>query len=365
MRVWDGSIMTASSRPSADGLRLGRSIWPFLERPNGTWRAVVMARDGTHGEAEYADGSDEIDAARRARTRHSTRQLRAALSGLAEVAQSEVVQLVFAEAVVARIPGGRTRAGRRAALVGTVWMLDPKRRAATNTIAARPSNGRAYGYATVPPIETSQTRRLARWNASAGRYDAIEIHPADHALPATAPGGFDATWRAACRPRLLSPALRLRLPRGAATRAVVVPAYRRRSRPDGERHRRRRGGFAAAACRAGRRAPRRGRGASRRGGREKSKRRAARLEAQERSARAERERLAAEEQAERADRERAGAEHHETRAREIPSASRRSAGREGRRKVAVTLERRPPSLSFNAAGSDRGIVEVCDFVSVL
>ena len=42
---------------------------------------------------------------------------------------------MFAEAIVARIPGGRTRAGRRAALVGTVWMLDPKRRAATNTIA--------------------------------------------------------------------------------------------------------------------------------------------------------------------------------------------------------------------------------------
>jgi hypothetical protein len=106
-----------------------------LERPDGTWRAVVMARDGNHGKAEYADGSDQIDAARRARTRHSTRQLRAAVSGLAEVAQSEVIQLLFAEAVVARIPGGRTRAGRRAALMGTVWMLDPKRRAATNTIA--------------------------------------------------------------------------------------------------------------------------------------------------------------------------------------------------------------------------------------
>ena len=105
-----------------------------LERPNGTWRAVVTARDGSHGDAEYADGSDELDAARRARTRHSTRQLRAALSGLGEVAQSEVIQLLFAEAVVARVPGGRTRAGRRAALVSTVWMLDPKRRAATNTI---------------------------------------------------------------------------------------------------------------------------------------------------------------------------------------------------------------------------------------
>ena len=43
-----------------------------IERPNGTWRAVVMARGGTQGEAEYADGSCEIDAARRERTRQST-----------------------------------------------------------------------------------------------------------------------------------------------------------------------------------------------------------------------------------------------------------------------------------------------------
>ena len=135
MRVWDGSITTANSRPSAHGLRLGRSNWPSssaLTEPGARWSWLV---DGTHGEAEYADGSDEVDAARRARARHSTRRLRVALSGLAEVAQSEVVQLVFAEAVVARLPAGRTRAGRRAALVGTVWMLDPKRRAATHTIA--------------------------------------------------------------------------------------------------------------------------------------------------------------------------------------------------------------------------------------
>jgi hypothetical protein len=32
------------------------------------------------------------------------------------------------------VPGGRTRAGRRAALVSTVWMLDPKRRRATRVI---------------------------------------------------------------------------------------------------------------------------------------------------------------------------------------------------------------------------------------
>lgn len=105
-----------------------------FERPNGTWRAVVTARDGTQGDAEYADGSDQVDAARRARNRHSTRQLRFALTGVAELAQSEVVQLLIADVVVARMPGGRTRTGRRAALMGTVWMLDPKRRAATRTI---------------------------------------------------------------------------------------------------------------------------------------------------------------------------------------------------------------------------------------
>ena len=105
-----------------------------FERPNGTWRAVITARDGTQGPAEYADGSDELEAAKRARNRQSTRQLRSALSGVAEVAQSEAVQLLFAEVIVARVPGGRTRAGRRAALIGTVWMLDPKRRAASHTI---------------------------------------------------------------------------------------------------------------------------------------------------------------------------------------------------------------------------------------
>jgi hypothetical protein len=41
---------------------------------------------------------------------------------------------MIADVVVSRVPGGRTRTGRRAALMGTVWMLDPKRRAATRTI---------------------------------------------------------------------------------------------------------------------------------------------------------------------------------------------------------------------------------------
>jgi hypothetical protein len=128
-----------------------------LERPNGSWRAVVTPRDEVHGHADYADGDDELDAARRARARHSTRQLRAAVSGLAEVAQNEAVQVLFAELVVSRIPGGRTRAGRRAALVSAVWMLDPKRRSATRAI------GRAAGEWTRLRMQSPEARReLAR-----------------------------------------------------------------------------------------------------------------------------------------------------------------------------------------------------------
>lgn len=107
-----------------------------VERPNGMWRAVVTPRDSAGGEASFSDGADPADAARRARSRHSTRQLRAALSGLADAAQSEAVQLMFAEMVVSRVPGGRSRAGRRAALVSAVWMLDPRRRRATRAIGA-------------------------------------------------------------------------------------------------------------------------------------------------------------------------------------------------------------------------------------
>ena len=56
-----------------------------------------------------------------------------ALSGLSQVAQSEVVQLLAAEMLISRIPGGRSKTGRRAALASAVWMLDPKRRTATRT----------------------------------------------------------------------------------------------------------------------------------------------------------------------------------------------------------------------------------------
>ena len=143
------------------------------ERSNGAWRAVVTPRDASHGHADYADGDGELEAARRARARHSTRQLRAAVSGLAEAAQSEAVQVLFAEIVVSRIPGGRTRAGRRAALVSAVWMLDPKRRKATKAIGRAasewtrlrmqtPEARRELAKATVGEIEKVGTRLLSR-----------------------------------------------------------------------------------------------------------------------------------------------------------------------------------------------------------
>jgi hypothetical protein len=101
------------------------------ERPNGRWRAIVTDPHASKGAAEFADGDDELDAARRAQRRQSTRQLRMALDALSMAAQSEAVQLLAAEILLSRLPGGRARAGRQAALAAGVWMLDPRRRQAT------------------------------------------------------------------------------------------------------------------------------------------------------------------------------------------------------------------------------------------
>ena len=103
----------------------------LFERADGSWRAMVSPAGESKGAGEYVDGLDRLDAARRAQRRHSTRQLRTALNGLSQVAQSEVVQLLAAELLVARLPAGRSRVGRQAALASAVWMLDPKRRSAT------------------------------------------------------------------------------------------------------------------------------------------------------------------------------------------------------------------------------------------
>jgi hypothetical protein len=106
----------------------------LFERSGGRWRAVITSAGESKGTSEFVDGLDELDAARRAKRRHSTRQLRMAMDGLSRVAQSEVVQLLAAEVLLARLPMARSRIGRQAALASAVWMLDPERRKATRTV---------------------------------------------------------------------------------------------------------------------------------------------------------------------------------------------------------------------------------------
>jgi hypothetical protein len=101
------------------------------QRGNGRWRAVVTDPQATRGAAEFVDGDNQLDVARRAQRRQSTRQLRTAVNALSMAAQSEAVQLLAAEILLARLPGGRSRVGRQAALAAAIWMLDPTRREAT------------------------------------------------------------------------------------------------------------------------------------------------------------------------------------------------------------------------------------------
>ena len=106
----------------------------LFETSGGRWRGMVTTVGESRGTSDFVDGADQLDAARMAQRRHSTRQLRVAIDGLSQVAQSEVVQLLAAEVLLARIPGGRSRLGRQTALASAVWMLDPKRRSATRTV---------------------------------------------------------------------------------------------------------------------------------------------------------------------------------------------------------------------------------------
>ena len=55
------------------------------------------------------------------------------------------MQLLAAEMLISRIPGGRSKAGRRAALASAVWMLDPKRRTATRTAGRMAGSGPGCG----------------------------------------------------------------------------------------------------------------------------------------------------------------------------------------------------------------------------
>jgi hypothetical protein len=106
----------------------------LFEREGGRWRAIVSPVGESKGVGEFIDGLDKLDAARKAQRRYSTRQLRMAMDGLAKVAQSDVVQLLAAEMLLARLPLGRGRAGRRMVVASAVWMLDPDRRKATRTV---------------------------------------------------------------------------------------------------------------------------------------------------------------------------------------------------------------------------------------
>ena len=98
------------------------------QRANGCWRAVVTDPTASRGAAELVVAVHELGGAQR---RQSTHQLRSALNALSTAAQSEAIQLLAAEVLLARLPGGRSRMGRQAALAAGIWMLDPTRREAT------------------------------------------------------------------------------------------------------------------------------------------------------------------------------------------------------------------------------------------
>jgi hypothetical protein len=145
----------------------------LFETSGGRWRGMITTVGESRGTGEYVEGLDELAAARMAQRRHSTRQLRTAIDGLSQVAQSEVVQLLAAEVLLARIPWGRSRLGRQTALASAVWMLDPSRRSATRTV------GRVAG-------EWAKLRVSGRRPAELPRQGAKELLPV--ALGATERG---------------------------------------------------------------------------------------------------------------------------------------------------------------------------------
>jgi hypothetical protein len=151
----------------------------LFETSGGSWRGMITAAGKSRGTGEYVDGVDELDAARMAQRRHSTRQLRMALDGLSQVAQSEVVQLLAAELLLARIPGGRSRIGRQTALASAVWMLDPKRRSATRTVGRVAGEWTRLRVAAKRPSELPRPRAEALLPAALGaterRLDRLRI----------------------------------------------------------------------------------------------------------------------------------------------------------------------------------------------
>jgi hypothetical protein len=116
---------------SARGLELS-----LIERPDGGWRAIVTQVDAQSGQAEFTEGLSELEAAQRARRRHSTRRLRGAVGAVGAAAQSEVGQLLIAEVALSRIPLVKRKFPRQAAVAAGVWMLDGSRRRAVRELGS-------------------------------------------------------------------------------------------------------------------------------------------------------------------------------------------------------------------------------------
>lgn len=108
----------------------------LIERPDGGWRAIVTQIDAQSGQAEFTEGLSELEAAQRARRRHSTRRLRGAVGAIGAAAQSEVGQLLIAEVALSRIPLVKRRFPRQAVVAAGVWMLDGSRRHAVRELGS-------------------------------------------------------------------------------------------------------------------------------------------------------------------------------------------------------------------------------------
>jgi hypothetical protein len=131
----------------------GRELW-VQPASNGQWRAVVTEIGRETGEAHYADGATEVEAARRARRSFAGRQLRDALSTVGAIAQSEAGQLIITELALARVPLLKRPAARRAVMAGSLWMADPRNRGAVKELGRR-----AGDWALLQARETRDGRR--------------------------------------------------------------------------------------------------------------------------------------------------------------------------------------------------------------
>jgi hypothetical protein len=133
--------------------RRGRELW-VQPAADGRFRAIVTEAGRETGEAHYADGASELEAARRARRSFAGRQLREALSTVGAIAQSEAGQLVITELALARMPLLKRPAARRAVLAGSLWIADPRNRGAVKELSRR-----AGDWALLQARETRDGRR--------------------------------------------------------------------------------------------------------------------------------------------------------------------------------------------------------------